>query len=64
VVPQTNFQLNYGSVEAVGTSGASLFYCVDGGTNHLFGGANCQQGLLDGQVPASASGQRLLRLRF
>jgi hypothetical protein len=60
VVPQTTFQLNYGSVEAVGSSGASFFYSVDGGANQLFGGANCQQGLLDGQVPASAAEAQLL----
>jgi len=60
VVPQTTYQLNYGSVEAVGTGGASFFYSVDGGVNQLFGGANCQQGLLDGQVPASAAEAQLL----
>ncbi len=60
VVPQTTYQLNYGSVEAVGTGGASFFYSVDGGVNQLFGGANCQQGLLNGQVPASAAEAQLL----
>ena len=55
MVPQTTDQLNYGSVEAVGTGGASFLYSVDGGFNQLFVGANCQQGLLDGQAPASAA---------
>ena len=58
-VPQTTYTLNYGSVEAVGSQGASFFYSVDGGTQ-LFGGANCQAGLVDGQPPASAAEAQLL----
>ena len=57
-VPQTNFQLNYGSVEAVGTYGASLSYLVNG--MPLYGGANCQQGLLNGQIPANGNQAQLL----
>ncbi len=30
-VPQTDYTLNYGSVEGVGSQGASFFYSVDGG---------------------------------
>jgi len=58
VVPQTNDQLNYGSVEAVGTYGASFSYDVNGLT--LYGGANCQQGLLNGQIPATRNQAQLL----
>lgn len=58
-VPQTTYTLNYGSVEAVGSQGASFFYSVDGVTQ-LFGGANCQAGLVDGQPPASAAEAQLL----
>ena len=43
MVPQTNYQLNYGSVEAVGSYGVSFSYVVNG--LPLYGGANCQQGL-------------------
>jgi hypothetical protein len=58
-VPQTTYTLNYGSVEAVGSQGASFFYSLDGGPQ-LFGGANCQAGLVDGQQPASAAEAQLL----
>jgi hypothetical protein len=58
-VPQTTYTLNYGSGEAVGSQGASFLYSVDGGTQ-LFGGANCQAGLVDGQPPASAAEAQLL----
>jgi len=59
VVPQTSYQLNYGSVEAVGSAGVSFNYGVDGSTD-LMGAANCQDGLLNGQVPASADQAQLL----
>ena len=42
VVPQTNDQLNDGSVEAVGNFGVSFSYLVKGLS--LEGGANYQQG--------------------
>jgi len=58
LVPQTSYQLNYGSVEAVGTYGASFSYQLNG--TPLLGAANCQQGLLDGQVPQSAQQAQLL----
>jgi len=58
VVPQTNYQLNYGSVEAVGTYGASFSYLVNG--MPVYGGANCQQGLLNGQIPANGNQAQLL----
>jgi hypothetical protein len=58
VVPQTSYELNYGSVEAVGSYGASFSYNVDGST--LMGAVNCQQGLLNGQVPGTADQAQLL----
>lgn len=58
VVPQTSYELNYGSVEAVGLYGASFSYNVDGST--LMGAVNCQQGLLNGQVPGTADQAQLL----
>jgi hypothetical protein len=57
-VPQTSYQLNFGSVEAVGNYGASFNYSVDGTT--LMGAVNCQQGLLNGQVPATSDQAQLL----
>ncbi len=59
VVPQTSFQLNFASVEAVGSQGASFFYSLNDGPQ-LFGGANCALGLVDGQPPASAAEAQLL----
>jgi hypothetical protein len=58
VVPNTSYELNYGSVEAVGSYGASFNYNVDG--QQLFGAVNCQQGLLNGQVPGTADQAQLL----
>jgi hypothetical protein len=58
VVPNTGYQLNYGSVEGVGSYGVSFNYLVNG--TQLMGAANCQQGLLNGQVPNSASQAQLL----
>jgi len=58
VVPNTSYELNYGSVEAVGSYGVSFNYNVDG--SQLFGAANCQQGLLNGQQPGTADQAQLL----
>ena len=58
VVPATSYELNYGSVEAVGTYGVSFSYNVDGFS--LMGAANCQQGLFNGQVPGTADQAQLL----
>lgn len=58
-VPDSNYQLNYGSVDSVGSSGADFSYAV-AGSPPLKGAANCQQGLLDGQVPSTASQAQLL----
>ena len=58
VVPNTGYELNYGSVEGVGSYGVSFNYLVNG--SQLMGAANCQQGLLNGQVPTNASQGQLL----
>ncbi len=58
LVPQTSYQLNYGSVESVGTYGVSFNYLVNG--TQLLGAANCQQGLLNGQVPDNGDQVQLL----
>ena len=58
VVPNTSYELNYGSVESVGNYGASFSYNIDGFM--LMGAANCQQGLLNGQVPSSSDQAQLL----
>jgi hypothetical protein len=42
-----------------GSQGASIFYSVGGG-RQLFGGANCQAVVVDGQLPASAAEAQLL----
>ena len=58
VVPNTGYELNYGSVEGVGSYGVSFNYLVNG--SQLMGAANCQQGLLNGQIPTNASQAQLL----
>ena len=58
-VPDSNYQLNYGTVDAVGNSGANFSYSV-ASSAPVQGGANCQEGLLDGQVPSSAAQAQLL----
>jgi hypothetical protein len=58
VVPNTSYELNYGSVEAVGSYGASFNYNVDG--QQLMGAVNCQQGLLNGQQPGTSDQAQLL----
>ncbi|MFM8525952.1 MAG: hypothetical protein ACKOCM_10085, partial [Cyanobacteriota bacterium] len=58
-VPDSPYQLNYGSVDAVGNSGADFSYGVSG-SPPVKGAVNCQAGLLDGQVPSSAAQAQLL----
>jgi hypothetical protein len=58
-VPGSSYQLNYGTVDSVGTSGADFSYAV-AGSPPLKGAVNCQQGLLDGQVPSTAAQAQLL----
>lgn len=71
-VPDSNYQLNYGSVDAVGDSGANFSYAVAnpsgggggggaaGGSAPIKGAANCQEGLLDGQIPSTPAQAQLL----
>ena len=59
VVPGGTLQLNYASVDAVGSSGASFSYSL-GSNGWLNGAANCSQGLLNGQVPQTADQAQLL----
>jgi hypothetical protein len=59
LVPSSTYLLNYASVEAVGFYGASFAYSL-GQTDSLMGAANCQAGLLNGQVPATAAQAQLL----
>lgn len=58
-VPDSDYQLNYGTVDSVGASGADFSYAV-AGSPPVKGAVNCQQGLLDGQVPSSAAQAQLL----
>jgi hypothetical protein len=58
MVPNTTYELDYGSVESVGSYGVSFNYLVNG--TQLMGAANCQQGLLNGQVPNNANSAQLL----
>lgn len=58
-VPDSDYQLNYATVDSVGASGADFSYAV-GGSPPVKGAANCQQGLLDGQVPGTAAQAQLL----
>jgi len=59
VVPGGTLQLDYASVDAVGSSGASFSYSLGSG-GWLNGAANCSQGLLNGQVPQTADQAQLL----
>jgi len=65
-VPDSNYQLNYGSVDSVGSSGANFSYAVAPppgspiGMAPIKGAANCQEGLLDGQIPSTAAQAQLL----
>ncbi len=58
-VPDSDYQLNYGSVESVGDTGASFSYGI-AGSPPILGAANCQEGLLDGQIPQTAAQAQLL----
>jgi len=58
-VPNSDYQLNYATVDSVGTAGADFSYAV-AGSPPIKGAANCQAGLLDGQVPSTAAQAQLL----
>jgi len=58
VVPNTSYQLLYGSVAPSGSSMVSFAVTVDGSTYQLM--ADCQAGTINGQDPASAAEAELL----
>ncbi len=59
VVPQTTLQLDYASIQAMPPAGASFAYATAGGT-YGYAQADCNQGLLQGQPPATADQAQLL----
>lgn len=58
VVPNTSYQLLYGSVAPTGTASISFAIVADGSTYPLT--ADCQAGTLNGALPASAAEAELL----
>lgn len=58
VVPNTSYQLLYGSVTPIGSSGVSFAVTADGNTYQLT--ADCRTGTINGQDPASAAEAELL----
>ncbi len=58
VVPNTSYQLLFGSVAPSGSSGVSFAVTADGNTYQLT--ADCQAGTINGQDPASAAEAELL----
>jgi hypothetical protein len=58
VVPNSNYQLVFGSVQPSGTSAISFVVTDSGSTYQLT--ADCQSGLLNGQEPQSAAEAELL----
>lgn len=58
VVPNTDYQLLFGSVQPSGSQGVSFAVTADGATYQL--SADCNQGLLDGREPSNAAEAELL----
>jgi hypothetical protein len=58
VVPNTNYQLLYGTVQPSGSSSVSFVIQADGNSYQL--NADCNMGLLNGQQPQSAQEAELL----
>jgi hypothetical protein len=58
VVPNTGYQLLYGTVQPSGASTVSFAVTADGSTYQL--SADCQSGLLNGQEPGNAQEAELL----
>jgi hypothetical protein len=58
VVPNTDYQLLFGSVQPSGTSAVSFAVSADGSTYQL--SADCNAGLIDGQEPQNAAQAELL----
>ena len=59
VVPQTNIQLDYSSVQGIAPSSATFRYAVTGGPYQM-GQVECKQGLLNGFAPTTADQAQLL----
>jgi hypothetical protein len=58
VVPNTNYELLYGSVQPSGSSAVTFAVTADGATYEIT--ADCNRGTLDGRVPSSAEEAELL----
>ncbi|MFS6826443.1 hypothetical protein [Cyanobium sp. ATX-6F1] len=58
VVPNTNYQLLFGSVQPSGTAGVTFAVSADGSTYEL--SADCNSGLINGQEPQNAQEAELL----
>lgn len=58
LVPNTSYQLLFGSVQPSGTSAVSFAVTADGSTYQL--SADCNAGLIDGQEPQNAAEAELL----
>ena len=58
VVPNSNYQLLYGTVQPLGSTGVQFAVNANGNTYQL--SADCQSGLLNGVQPASAAEAELL----
>ncbi len=58
IVPNSNYQLLYGTVQPIGSTGVQFNVSVNGSTYQLT--ADCQSGLLNGTQPASAAEAELL----
>ena len=60
VVPQTSYQLNYGSIQAVGTAGVNFVYSSNVNGPYYSGNADCNAGLLNGGTPLTLQDAQLL----
>jgi len=58
VVPQTTYQLLYGTVQPSGSQGVSFLVQADGSTFNLT--ADCNAGTIDGALPSDAAQAELL----
>lgn len=58
VVPNTAYQLQYGTVQPSGSSGVSFVVTADGNSYQIT--ADCQRGLINGRDPSSAAEAELL----
>jgi hypothetical protein len=58
VVPQTTYQLLYGTVQPSGSQGVTFLVQADGNTYNLT--ADCNAGTIDGALPNDAAQAELL----